>query len=223
MHRSRRNSVFEGRAGALRAEVGVLPSGPDRARDGAVRSARRRSLRAGHRDLLAVHEPQRADGRGWSGGGHRKYSKRYVEAEARRWRQGWGSGRPGSRCRGTIAGRISEGARSALSGCTAIPSGLARGAGGGCAVHSDLLRRYWRWWSTSARDYICGDFRRRPRRSGSTRMPVRDPYRLDRDHDGVACETLPDGCYGRVRPRGLASYSAVLTSPEPASRLGPFG
>ena len=37
---------------------------------GTVRSARHRSLRAGHRDLLVWwHEPQRADGRGWSGGG----------------------------------------------------------------------------------------------------------------------------------------------------------
>lgn len=44
----------------------------------------------------------------------------------------------------------------------------------------------------SARDYDCGDF--------STQAEAQqvyeeagpgDPYRLDRDHDGVACETLP--------------------------------
>lgn len=44
----------------------------------------------------------------------------------------------------------------------------------------------------SARDYDCGDFstQAEAQRVYEDAGPG-DPYRLDRDHDGVACETLP--------------------------------
>ncbi|MER2510761.1 excalibur calcium-binding domain-containing protein [Amaricoccus sp.] len=44
----------------------------------------------------------------------------------------------------------------------------------------------------SARDYDCGDFstQAEAQRIYEDAGPG-DPYRLDRDHDGVACETLP--------------------------------
>ena len=44
----------------------------------------------------------------------------------------------------------------------------------------------------AARDYDCGDFstQAEAQRVYEDAGPG-DPYRLDRDHDGVACETLP--------------------------------
>ncbi|MFQ8432591.1 excalibur calcium-binding domain-containing protein [Amaricoccus sp. W119] len=58
-------------------------------------------------------------------------------------------------------------------------------------LHRDALGSGPGSWG-AARDYDCGDFstQAEAQRVYEDAGPG-DPYRLDRDHDGVACETLP--------------------------------
>jgi hypothetical protein len=45
----------------------------------------------------------------------------------------------------------------------------------------------------ASRDYDCSDFatHRQAQRFFKHHNPRRDPFRLDADHDGIACEDLP--------------------------------
>lgn len=71
--------------------------------------------------------------------------------------------------------------------------------------------------SALARDYDCADFANQA--EAQEYLLAGDPYRLDGDGDGVACEDLPCPCSSAISPGGGGSEEAATVPAPPPYHL----
>ncbi len=72
-----------------------------------------------------------------------------------------------------------------------LPADFRRGKRATSIPKLDATGVRYRSSRSSARDYNCSDFRTQAEAQRIFNSIPGDPYKLDRDHDGIACESLP--------------------------------